>query len=77
MSDYKEKYLKYKLKYLELKNQIGGVILPLDIFSLGTTKRLNKEFKLLEELGYTIDLTELSLENKKIKLSEISNPLIY
>ena len=39
-----------------------------ELISLGDNVPNNKELKLLEELGYTIDLTELSLENKKIKL---------
>ena len=56
--DYKTKYLKYKKKYLELKSQIGGVVLPnikgtddtdkkqasfFDIKSLENVRLLNKD----------------------------------
>jgi hypothetical protein len=69
MLNYEKKYFKYKMKYLELKNQNGGVIFecsfPLKGYNQDTAKlafekqcmgeNISKEFKLedLKKAGYT------------------------
>ena len=77
--DYKTKYIKYKKKYLELKSQIGGVVLPnnkgtnhdvrkktqgfLDGKSLASLKIVNKDN--LKNDYYLLSVLLLNLFNFK------------
>ncbi len=67
MENYKEKYFKYKNKYLQLKNQKAGNFTQLELSSYFTTlmpniiRRLNIEIRKFESLGYIVELGEPNL----------------
>jgi septation ring formation regulator EzrA len=80
--DYKQKYLKYKLKYTQLKSQIGGDD-KIDEYKENIIKNFDELFKSLgyetkdyEELSTNISnftnfLTDITDDNKKIIIESL------
>ncbi len=55
MSTYKEKYLKYKQKYIQLKNQIGGSICPFCYKRITTFEKLVEHIRLNHNMEISED----------------------
>ena len=69
-SFYQKKYLKYKSKYLSLKNQIGGELLPIKKFYCYNSQGNKKDCLDAGEFGFTefeekIGFTSSQAENIK------------
>ena len=85
--NYKKKYLKYKMKYLELKNQIGGECPNIVerkftnncvLINLGCKKEdISMLFKMLTNLDQ-VEKGEKSLASVELKLgNELADQYIY
>ncbi len=70
--DYQEKYLKYKLKYLRLKEQIGGDRLQ-DIINSLTPKQLHDLNINIKSINTTIEDYQKLSANNKIVSTPINN----
>jgi hypothetical protein len=72
--DYYQKYLKYKTKYLKLKEQLGGVMHP----ACSVLPKMNQKFPLLvgkDKTGFSyIDLQEDPTNPSNYKCYWCNNP---
>jgi hypothetical protein len=75
--NYQHKYLKYKTKYLELKNQIGGSYKTLEFdltFILPLVKKLINEYDLEFNFNFIIDEKDNTLKMEVVKASSDMTP---